>query len=287
MIRDTCWTSLPVIADETMFDPAAKTSQAAATALSLGDITPLLVSPDTGDALVNDEGGLRSHAGECFPLDRGCPILLPGKIRDRVFNVAMPLAESTIQTALDQYLLLAQIKNAMGEANTISSDPWYRRHLHRSRVMLEAASGLVLDIGCDDPDLGRRLFPASASYVGLEPSLGLQGPFRISAMAEFLPFRDACFDGVAFLTSLDHILDYHRALDEAMRVLKPGGMLFLASLIWTERAELYHDTIHFHHFREFELRGALSALEVTAINRYCWKHDTHRTGIYLAARKPT
>lgn len=155
----------------------------------------------------------------------------------------------------------------------------------RASELLAAASGLVLDVGCDDPDLSRRLFPSAARYLGLEPSLAGARGFSIAGMAEFLPFADGVFDGVSLMTSLDHVLDYHAAIDEAWRVLRRGGSLFLATLIWSERAELYRDNIHFHHFREFEIRGALSRFEVRSVRRYGWKGDTHRHGVYIHAVK--
>jgi ubiquinone/menaquinone biosynthesis C-methylase UbiE len=93
-------------------------------------------------------------------------------------------------------------------------------------------------------------------------------------------------DNVCLLTSLDHVLDHHAALDEAHRVLRPGGRLYLASLVWHERAELYRDHVHFHHFREFELFGALARFVVDTVARYPWKGDTHRTALYLALTKP-
>jgi ubiquinone/menaquinone biosynthesis C-methylase UbiE len=105
-------------------------------------------------------------------------------------------------------------------------------------------------------------------------------------MAERLPIADGAADNVALNSSLDHILDYHLAVDEAVRILKPGGMFYMNSLIWTMRAELFPDTVHFHHFRDFELRGALKALRIEEITRYSWKGDSHRYGVYLAARKP-
>jgi SAM-dependent methyltransferase len=43
-----------------------------------------------------------------------------------------------------------------------------------------------------------------------------------------LPFRDAAFDGVASFQTLEHVPDPQRALDEMLRVVKPGGWIFVA-----------------------------------------------------------
>ena len=90
------------------------------------------------------------------------------------------------------------------------------------------------------------------------------------------------------ISSLDHILDHHRALDEAYRVLKQGGWLFFyfQILVWHDRAEVMYDHFHFHHFREFEILGALSRFRIETLERQGWKGDTHRTSLYIAATKP-
>lgn len=216
----------------------------------------------------------------------GRPVLLPRRIADRIEGDRYAVTEADISDPELQYLYLGAIKNAGGDHNTPAADLWYRRHLYRSRALLADAEGLVLDVGCDDPALSRRLFPPSVRYVGLDPGLGPRHAPCLVGMAEFLPFTSASLDAVAFLTSLDHVLDYASALEEAFRVLRPGGRLYLATLIWTHRAELIHDTIHFHHFRQYEIEGALRTFRVERLTRYCWKDDEHRFGVYLVASKP-
>jgi SAM-dependent methyltransferase len=81
-------------------------------------------------------------------------------------------------------------------------------------------------------------------------------------------------------------LDYRLALEEAARVLRPGGRLYLATLLWIERAQLYTDTVHFHHFRGPELEGALAgAFDIDRVEAYVWKDNTHRFGVYLSGTR--
>jgi ubiquinone/menaquinone biosynthesis C-methylase UbiE len=86
---------------------------------------------------------------------------------------------------------------------------------------------------------------------------------------------------------LDHILDYHTAIDEAYRVLKPGGQVVIATYAWLERASLLTDSVHFHHFREFEVFGALERhFKIVDVIRYeDPKHATHRYGLYVMAER--
>ena len=48
-----------------------------------------------------------------------------------------------------------------------------------------------------------------------------------AAMAETLPFRDAAFDLVVCLSTIEHVADVDASLREMMRVLRTGGVLFL------------------------------------------------------------
>lgn len=216
----------------------------------------------------------------------GRPLLLPEPIASRIDCERYALTLNDCSDSALQYAYLSLVKNSGGEHNTIATDLWYRRHLFRSRQLMSKASGLTLDIGCDDPAQSRRLFPAGVRYIGLDPGLGPRREACLLGMAEFLPFKDGSLDSVAFLTSLDHVLDYAAALDEAHRVLRPGGRLYVATLIWTHDADLIHDTIHFHHFRQYEIEGALKPFQIEKLTRYAWKGDAHRFGVYLVAAKP-
>lgn len=153
---------------------------------------------------------------------------------------------------------------------------------------LNDCHGLTLDVGCDDPSLGASLLPDTANYVGLDPFCSRNEPFRIIGTGEFLPFRKESFDHVLFNTSLDHIFDWRRALSQAREVLKKGGNIYISTYIWTERADLLPDSVHFHHFRYYELVGALDELGFNNVQAEVYespKGDTHRHGLYLKACK--
>jgi len=279
------WRDLPRDPDETLFDREA-VGDRGARAATLAEVLPILRGPETGATLSQRGDVLACEDGRTYPIINGRPVLMrDAALRRLQMGEAIEPPDAS-GDALDQYLYLNQVKNAGGDPNSPLADPWYRRHLHRSRRLLAEAQGLILDVGCDDPALSRQLFPAGVDYLGLEPALGRNPGMRLVAMAEFLPLQAASVDGVAFLTSLDHVFDYHAAIDEAFRVLKPGGALYLGVLIWTHRAELYRDNIHFHHFRDFEIQGVLQSFQVERIDAYGWKGDAHRFGAYLRARKP-
>ena len=143
-----------------------------------------------------------------------------------------------------------------------------------------------LDIGSDQPSHSRQLLPRDIEYIGLDPYAN-DGEFRLIALGEMLPIADNSIDVVSFNTSLDHILDYHTAVSEALRVLKPSGVIVIATYAWLKNATLLTDSVHFHHFREHQILGVLSEnFQLHAVERYVDpKNATHRYGLYVMAKK--
>ena len=106
------------------------------------------------------------------------------------------------------------------------------------------AARLALDVGCGRLHWGLRLLPylaPDALLVGVEPApslrrgamarseaAGLAARVRVvSGAAEALPFADGAFDLVTCQTVLMHVPDAERALFEMIRVLRPGGLLWV------------------------------------------------------------
>lgn len=253
--------------------------------LDIKDACGLLISPDTGDVLQFDPARSIMFAGNLvYPVRRNVPILLPQKLQP-YFGEKLEVPFSAAQDdAFMQYFLLASIKQS-GEINAGPTNEHYRRHLHRMRDLLKGATGLVLDVGCDNPLIGASLLPPTSHYIGLDPFCTNESEFRVIGVGEFLPMQTGSCNCVMFNTSLDHIMDWRRAIAEAGRVLVDGGILYVCSLVWTDNADLISDTVHFHHFREYELLGSLGDFEILQIRRYDYKGDSHRHGIYLSARK--
>lgn len=252
--------------------------------LTLIDVLPILASPDNGMRLsINATDDELSDGVNEYPLISGIPILYP-KLISKAF-LQEGLAFEYYKESKLQYFLLSQIKQR-GEINAPSTSIYYQRHLFRMKNFLKDFGGTVLDIGCDNVNVGASLFPIGSNYIGIDPFSSETGQFKIVGVGEILPFASSSFDTVVFNTSLDHILDYNTALEEAYRVLKPGGMIVLSTLIWIEKASLLNDAIHFHHFRDFEILGALSQHgEQVSIKKYLYKEDAHRYGMYVAFRK--
>ena len=98
----------------------------------------------------------------------------------------------------------------------------------------------VLDVGCGEGALARRLAGTGARVVGLDPLAGALETARaagektpslryVEGVAEALPFARESFDIVIFFNSLHHVPvpSMAPALAEASRVLRPGGLLYV------------------------------------------------------------
>jgi len=139
-------------------------------------------------------------------------------------------------------------------------NPFYfaRKGLHRHIAALaQEVRGSVLDVGCGTKPY-RDLFSAER-YVGLEID---SETARRSSGADFFyagehfPFPDAEFDTVLANQVLEHVFNPGTFLDEAWRVLKPGGRLLLTvPFVWDEH-EQPHD---FARYSSFGLRHLVEA----------------------------
>jgi len=106
------------------------------------------------------------------------------------------------------------------EVNTLTSD-------------LDLAGKAVLDVGAGLGYDSYRLSLKGANVTALEfsPILMEAGAASfpnirwIGGLAHALPFKDASFDAVFFNAALHHMRDLRTVIFEALRVLRPGGML--------------------------------------------------------------
>lgn len=272
-----------LIKDETQFVP---TGSVGVTSLSLFECLHrrLLISPDTKRELVESkEKSSLTDQTVNYAIKNGCPVLYPKEVTDAWQDGALPMIWP--DSALKQYVLLSQFKQS-GEINAPLDGVPARKHQHRFKDFCRKLNGLVLDVGSDKPSHSMQFLPSDCEYLGLDPYAGY-GEFRVIGLGEILPIRDSSVDAVLFNTSLDHILDYHSAIEEAYRVLKSGGRVVIATYAWLERATLLTDSVHFHHFRDFEIFGSLEKyFDIEDVRCYeDPKHATHRYGFYVMAKR--
>jgi len=251
--------------------------------LQISDISGYLQSPDTNEAVEYNHEIPAFVSGEYeYPVIAGIPMLFLQRFIPHLGERCLDVPFGHYEDPILQYGLLSSIKQGHDYPNSPHDSPAYHEHVEHMRWLLRDVHGSVLDIGCDSPSMSASFLPDDVRYIGLDPIYRSNTEFKIGGMAEFLPFRADAFDNVLLISNLDHILDYHRAIDEAGRALRPGGSLFVQCLMWTERAEVYYDHLHFHHFREEQFMMAFADdFELCEFQRHPWKGDTHRSSVYI------
>ena len=96
----------------------------------------------------------------------------------------------------------------------------------------------ILDLGAGTGRIGRAFIEAGDYYIGLDSSFTMlrefssrSGASLVQALGERLPFRDHAFDVVLLMQVLSSIPDWLLLLDDANRVLKPGGVVIAGQII--------------------------------------------------------
>jgi SAM-dependent methyltransferase len=121
-----------------------------------------------------------------------------------------------------------------GEFNPFTQSGWNLFADIFDRMVAASSPVSILDVGCGTGQSRQIYIRHASSYVGIDVSEKALAVARekfpesewICADACAAPFEDGRFDVVAFSSVLHHIPDFTLALNEAMRLLKPGGIAF-------------------------------------------------------------
>lgn len=111
-------------------------------------------------------------------------------------------------------------------------------HAEMVKLLLSGAGASALDVGCGAGTFTWHMAPLFKRLCGIDVKenriaeardsarkRGLDIEFRV-ASAQAMPFPVASFDVVVFSNSLHHIPDMDKAIEEAVRVVKPGGLVY-------------------------------------------------------------
>jgi 2-polyprenyl-6-hydroxyphenyl methylase / 3-demethylubiquinone-9 3-methyltransferase len=116
-------------------------------------------------------------------------------------------------------------------------------HFGRDPVRLDSLKGLrILDIGCGGGVLSEPLARLGAAVVGADPAennieaaqhhaaqAGIKIDYRCTT-AEGLQEGGEVFDIVLAMEVVEHVADFHLFIELAAAMVKPGGLLFVATL---------------------------------------------------------
>ena len=113
---------------------------------------------------------------------------------------------------------------------------------HRVRVAIDlvpgTAGGRLIDLGAGDGFVTAELGAKAGAALAVAVDVGFPDPLaprrrKVSCVSAFvpgpLPFKAASFDVVVSLECIEHLLDPDALLEEAKRLLKPGGRIVLST----------------------------------------------------------
>jgi SAM-dependent methyltransferase len=140
---------------------------------------------------------------------------------------------------------------------------------HKTIAALERARphvhGVLLDIGCGNQAFVPLLRDRAARYVGLDlersPDANGKGP-DVLGRAEALPIRSGSVDTVLGLALLTYLTEPQRMLEEAHRVMRPGGTLIVE---FTQIAPLWNPPHDYWRFTSFGAKHLLAEAGFEAV----------------------
>jgi SAM-dependent methyltransferase len=158
---------------------------------------------------------------------------------------------------------------------------WERRFLGEpiARAIGSLTSPLILDVGAGTGRTGRALLPllsGGALLASVEPSRRMQAIGArllpdprsgwMRAWADSLPFEEDTFDIVVSLEMLEFTPAPRRALEEMVRVLRPGGWLLTTNRVGSQAPWILGRTVPRRRFP-----GLLEELGLDQVETVTWQ----------------
>jgi RimJ/RimL family protein N-acetyltransferase len=118
---------------------------------------------------------------------------------------------------------------------TDGADPEYEEQILPLVDRHLAGARRVLDVGCGEGQVARRIAALGADVVGLDPTVAQLavavarggGVAYARGVADTLPCRTGAFDAVVMCLVIEHIERFEVVFAEIARVLEPGGRFLL------------------------------------------------------------
>lgn len=196
-----------------------------------------------------------------YPVVDGIPILI--NERASVFSISDFLRHERTtyrpKSRLEQ--LIADVVPEIGV--NLKAESNYAR---LARLLTErSAQPRVLVVGGSVVGRGMQALLNVPSIELVESDVTFSPRTTIIADAHDLPFADATFDGLIIQAVLEHVLDPVRCIQEARRVLKPGGLVYAETPFMQQVHGGPYDFTRFTHLGHRRLFRAFDEVESGAV----------------------
>jgi SAM-dependent methyltransferase len=129
------------------------------------------------------------------------------------------------------------------------NDPYYIEYKFLFKDLKDAiqknATGDVLDIGCGNKPYTPFFDGLISSYTGCDIVQSDKKLVDIICPATDIPLPDASKDTVFTTQVIEHVADHQKLLDEAFRILRPGGRIIVSGPMHWEHHEVPYDFFRF------------------------------------------
>ncbi|HYC90133.1 MAG TPA: class I SAM-dependent methyltransferase [Thermoanaerobaculia bacterium] len=124
---------------------------------------------------------------------------------------------------------------------------------------------VVLDAGCGEQPLRRRIEAAGAHYLGVDVSQNRRGSVDLVASLVSIPREDASVDTIVCTEVLEHVPDTAAAFSEMARLVRGGGVILITTPFAYPLHEEPHDYVRLT-ARAIEALAARNGLRVREVH---------------------
>jgi len=174
-------------------------------------------------------------------------------------------------------LKLLQARYPVRDSYKYDEESILDRGLERARHILELPGARdatsFLEVGCGDGmttamlhRLGKSSTGIDLGEQGFDPRAIREGAILMGMNAEKLSFEDRSFDFIVSYNAYEHFSQPERVLDEMIRVLRPGGYIYV------DFGPLYHSPFGEHAYRTITVPYCQFLFTLDTMNQYAEKH---------------
>ena len=146
---------------------------------------------------------------------------------------------------------------------------WYLHYSYYHRDLFAAlrqyASGELLDIGCGNKPYESVVAGQVSAYKGCDIIQSSGNRVDILCPANAIPLASNSFDTVLSTQTIEHVEDHQGLVNEAFRLLKPGGYFIVSGPLYWPLHEEPYDFFRFTRYG-FEYILQKAGFKVTAIH---------------------